>query len=460
MIGNPRISAINALAVLLVTSFLALAGAPEQAPDPPLPPGFRAEVRADFLAGEGVQHFRRCFPYFARVEAGTVSSQVEVAANIFLVPIPCRERIAFQIVLEGRGWASSIRSADEVHLITRECANLWASQQLFLDSNAICAGGLGLLTPIHSELLQVTTGRGPANDLLGSLVESGFDNRRERDDRKITAAIEDRLLQAAFRERACRLRDANKHYEDDFLSRLWDAGLSRQELHFSSDPEALRLSAKLENQQLPAPPPLPAGPAAVQLHPAFINELANRSMAGKTYTDKQMDDAFSDLNKVFELPPLPKVQDVPWSITMADKDPLIVRIEGNTLITTLRGKSYTSDDNRYNGMNVTSRYHIVHNGGDLRLVRDEELEVLPPDFKPGLRIGVRQEVLRSLLRRRFGRLLPKEIPFRELKLDDSLQLQGAVRIKDFLTTEGWLTIAVGYQPGATCATRLPASKSE
>jgi hypothetical protein len=293
-----------------------------------------------------------------------------------------------------------------------------------------------------------------------SLVESGFDIRRERDDRKITAAIEDRLLQAAFRERATRLRDANKHYEDDFLSRLGDAGLRRQELHFSSDPEALRLSAQLENQRLPAPPSLPTGPAAVQLHPAFINQLANRGLAGKTYTDKQMEDAFSNLNKLLELPPLPKVQDVPWSITMADKDPLIVRIDGNTLITTLRGKSYTSDDNRYNGMNVTSRYHIVHKGDDLRLVRDEELEVLPPDLKPGVPIGLRQEVLRSLLRRRFGRLLPREIPFRELKLDDSLQLQGSLRIKDFLTTGGWLTIGLGYKPGASSETPSTKSKSE
>ena len=327
-----------------------------------------------------------------------------------------------------------------------------------MDQKAICAGGLGIMTPINSELLQITTEySSPQDDLIVGFGEARFDNGKARDDRKIAAAVEKGLYRAAGPERARLLKEANKWYADEFLARLWDAGLRRHEIRFSSTSEDAQVAIRLDKQTPPAPPDVSAYPVTVQLHPIVVSALANRSIAGKTYTDKQMEDAFTNINRVLNLPALPKTDDVPWSVTLAGRDPLTLKIEGNTIVTTLRGQSYTSGENKYNGMNVTSRYRVVRKAGELRLVRDEELEVLPPDFKPGDRLGLRQEVLRSLLRRRFGRLLPKDIPFRDLhlpeaaKVESSMQInvEGSIQIRDLLTTGGWLTLGLGYKAGAS-----------
>jgi hypothetical protein len=413
-------------------------------------PGFRAVVSARFLTSDAARLFRRCYPLYEQVEEGSISSTINVAARAYLVPNPCPDRIALQFVLHANAIASSVRSQEKVHAFTREYSTIWVNQEFFLDGQGFAGGGLAVSSPIRSRLLKITTEySSPLDDIIQGFGEARFDAGQERDDRKITAAAERRLYRNAAQEAGRLFKDANKQYQERFLDELARNGLNVRELRFSSDSNAVQLGIVLKDQVLPSSAPaLPAQPIGLQLHPDLFNTLANRSLAGKTYTDKELDKSFTDLGRYLDLPPLAKTEDLPWSVTLTKRDPLTLKVDGDQIEMRLRGETYTSGDNRYTGMNVTVRYRIVRKEGEIKLIRDEELEVLPPDFEPGKPLGARQAVLRSLLRRRFGRLLPREIPFRDLALPEALSFPGTFRIVEFQTDKGWLTVGLGYKQGS------------
>lgn len=412
-------------------------------------PVLRVVVRSGFLTYDLAQPFRRTFPVNEQAEEGTVSSTVETAGWGFVEVMPCENRIALQVNVRGAARANSVRSRGRVHAITREFSHFWIVQELFVDAEALCLGGLGVSFPIHSQLVQIFSDLPePVNDFIQGFGEARFDFGRKRDDRKITAAAEQRLYQEVSKEASKQLQERNKEYQEKVLDELWKAGFRRQDLSFSSDSEAVRMNLRHQDLSPGTAPALPGQPISMQLHATLVSQLSSR-LAGKTYQDKELEDAFNDLNRFLKLPALPKVEDTPWSVTMAKRDPLSLKLDDNTIELTIRGDRYTSGDNTYTGMNVTARYRIVRKDDQLRLVRDAELEVLPPDFKPGTTLGARQQVLRTLLRRRFGRLLTQEITLRDLTPPEKVSLPGTFRVEHLQTRDGWLILGVGYNRGGS-----------
>ncbi len=120
-------------------------------------------------------------------------------------------------------------------------------------------------------------------------------------------------------------------------------------------------------------------------------------------------------------------------------------MDAGAIETTLRVESFTSGESTYPGMNLTVCYHVVRRDGALKLVRTEKLDVLPEDYRPGMHLGARQEVARSLMRRRFGRLLPREVAFRDLTPPPEMSLPGTLRVELIDTAQGWLNVGLGYR---------------
>ena len=135
-----------------------------------------------------------------------------------------------------------------------------------------------------------------------------------------------------------------------------------------------------------------------------------------------------------------KTEEKELSVTLDRDAPLTVRFEEGQVVLTLRGTEYTSGDTTYPAMNVTSRWDIDTAGGQLRLVRKPQLEVYPPGFVPGsgARLPFRLLSLRTLLQRRFSRLLPAELDLRKLEPPDSFRGQMEGHTGRLTAVEGWL----------------------
>jgi hypothetical protein len=459
-----RLPPVGGLAVLGVCLLVvAPARSEDSTPVPPLPElaGFGVRVRADFFKHDLAQTFPAEFFYHESLPEGDIDSFVQSTNHAHLEPFPCAGRAGLYLVVNGDSLATSTRSRYPVKLFTAEKSTFSIRQPIFLDGKVASVGEVAVTSPIHSELHTTKTAlKCPADQLIRGLVKVRFETGLEKDDQKITVEVEKRMSGWLDQEWDKWLPKINKWYHDQVLENLSRAGVGRDEVRFYSDEAALWMTIHANELHLPAPPKGPEHPVVLRLHPAAFNLLANRNLAGKSYNEEELEKLAADASRFLRLPAPPKREERPLLVTLAPKDPLTLTVDGADLLLTLRGESYEVNDKRYPGMNVTARYRITRTGHELHLSRDEQLEVLPPDFENGRNLGARQQVLRSVLRRHIGRLLPLDVPLRDIPLDDAgrnagmpedLSISGSFRIDLVETQGGWVTVGLLYQPGKKSA---------
>lgn len=132
-----------------------------------------------------------------------------------------------------------------------------------------------------------------------------------------------------------------------------------------------------------------------------------------------------------------------WSITFDAIEPLTVEFDDDTMKITVFGKSYTSEGSSYDAMNVTGLYKLVPaDKGGLKFQRQGDLDILPPGFDPTKdKLALRQTTLRTLLKRRFGKLFKEEIEIDGFSLPDRMGKAGSFWIVEHRMDDGWLTLA-------------------
>src|SRR5207237_10071212 len=85
---------------------------------------------------------------------------------------------------------------------------------------------------------------------------------------------------------------------------------------------------------------------------------------------------------------------------------------------------FTSGDNEYSGMDMTVKYKFMAEGHKIKAVRQGPIEAFPPGFKPGQKLSGRQQVMRTVLQKRFAKIFKQELVLPNLELSQDLQKAG------------------------------------
>jgi hypothetical protein len=129
-----------------------------------------------------------------------------------------------------------------------------------------------------------------------------------------------------------------------------------------------------------------------------------------------------------------------WSMTFARVDPVTVSFDDDRVGITLRGQRYTSGERTFAAMNVSAQYKIEETENGVRLVRDGELNISPPNHRPGQPLNAGQIALRRLLTRRFGGLFREEVETEGLVLPGRLETLGKLSLVQISVDKGWATL--------------------
>jgi len=249
-------------------------------------------------------------------------------------------------------------------------------------------------------------------------------------------------------EAASRLATANARFLDRFRRPLLRRReFPRQFLLQTTDSQLMLTVLQADRFQLGAPsppPPVDGNPdLAVRIHETLVNNLASALLAGKTVTDDQL--RHQVLATFGKLPDELKVDqdDEPWSITFAPKGPLTVEFhDGGRVKITLRGQRFTSGDRRFRAMHITALYRVERTKTGTRLLRQGDLEIVPPGFVPGKsRLSASQIALRRLLTKRLGRLFKPEIVNEGLELPGRWKQVGKLLLTQMHFDRGWVALA-------------------
>ena len=197
-----------------------------------------------------------------------------------------------------------------------------------------------------------------------------------------------------------------------------------------------------------SPPQLNAtGYFSVRVHQSAINNLTGSALGGVILDERRLDRI---LTESLGAPKRGADEADPenWAITFARRQPVSVTFGDNTFTVTIRGRSYANEGNQYPGMNVTANYKIQRSERGWKAVRQGDLVVVPPGFKlgSGQQLSAREQVIRKVLERRFGKffepeMVPKNLVLAPKDKSPSDKAPLELQLSHWETSNGWLLLA-------------------
>jgi hypothetical protein len=178
----------------------------------------------------------------------------------------------------------------------------------------------------------------------------------------------------------------------------------------------------------------------IRAHDSWFNNLASGLLAGRTVREPQLE---SDWKELFgTVPSGLRTADAqrPWSVTFSASKPIQLDFGDGRMAIHLRADGFTVGDQAYPGMWITATY-VLASGDDRSFARrDGPLMIVPPEFsnEEGQRLGVRQQVLRSLIRNRFQAIFPETIEPQPLSLPEPWRRGGKLHLASSHAQHGWL----------------------
>ena len=379
--------------------------------------------------------------------------------------IPSRNTAVFDITFNGVANSRTVGRNGPATIYSRGRTTLSGRKRTVLDESGIRELPAQGSARTSTTITGISVNRG---GLIGGFIQRVASRRASQSKSQAEAIAgqhaEVQLERRLDEEGATATANANRDYRER-LNRWKREGVYPQQLKFSSTSEHLLVRAlEASREQLGAPTAPIQVPSqadvALQVHESLPNNLAETLLAGQTVTDdelrERLADWFGEVPEEFRLDP----EEEPWSVTFADEQPVTVEFRRGGFTIAVRGDRFTSGDNNYAAMNITARYKLNPGQQQFSATRVGELEIFPPGFDPNgdQTLSARQQALRRLLERRFGKIFTPELTGEGFVLPGRLKDAGTLRLTFSDARSGW--IALGWdRPPATRSPRLASARS-
>lgn len=137
----------------------------------------------------------------------------------------------------------------------------------------------------------------------------------------------------------------------------------------------------------------------------------------------------------------PEDADKMWSIHFHEENPVVVDFADGTVTVTIRAQGFTVGEKVIPSAQLQVTYNL--NVVDSQLIGEREgrINIVPLQTEgQETQVGVRYQVFRTMLRRRFDRVFPEEFSWNELPLPESLAQRARLNFARCLLTDGWLQL--------------------
>ncbi len=253
------------------------------------------------------------------------------------------------------------------------------------------------------------------------------------------------------REAEQALEPAREHLEERLRKPLARRGWLPDQLRFQTTSDALRVVACFADvRQLaaPTPPPEPrvSGDLTARVHESLVNNLAE-TLAGRRVDREEFESILVELLGKVPEPWRADHDEAPWAVLFAPSRPAEVCFDDEQLKIVIRADGYEEAGETHPGMDVRAVYRVVEGSDGFELVRQGKLQITPPEFDPGAgdTLTPRQIATRTILERRFEKLLKPRFVFEPISLPGAWEQAGELLPVDVRTQQGWLSLVLRRQ---------------
>jgi hypothetical protein len=370
--------------------------------------------------------------------------------NVGLVPNDLQAQLG--VLIDSVNYSNTIGRNRSAVLYNTGATNLHATTNLFINETGFTAGSIAAAAKVNSRINCITSTRG---GLLGRIVVRVASKKAPKQKPQADAIAGQHARQKLHSSVRDRMADLLSKANDQFESKLRKPlvrfdGYPRV-LRFSTTADALRLRVQQDVggrlAATSAPPAAAKTPIALRVHESLLGNSTQNMLAGRKF-DQQRVQLLAEgiLGEVPEnLKPDPEEE--PFSITFADLDPVTFAFDDDTITFTVRGKGFTLGDKKYNGMDISGRYKIAADGNGLKAARDGDFRITPPGFVSGgaRRLSVGDTVIKSVLQKKFAKILPAEVVRTGTPLEGDFSKLGVVYVSTAKAEDGWLVVGIDHK---------------
>jgi hypothetical protein len=428
------------LLALPVLTFL-LSGETSGTEAPPVDANLLVDVSREFLGAVIEEPIDRTEPVCDVILKTRIRGTGRTIAKVGVELVPNDQVAEVDFVTTGTTTTQTVGVNGPVQLYSDSTIPFQIHQRATFRPDGVLAEGTWSHADNRSTLTGLTTDLGCLLDrVVQKIACKQYRKNKDKADAIASRHAEDKYIQGALAEAGPKLDEADRSFKKG-LADLRAKGVVLAALRFSTSRDTLYVRASVAGPGIAAfgPPPTlkERSYLSVRVHESFINEAARANLAGKTFTGEQLEDEAKNLGSG----KTPKqADDTDWSITFAKEKPVEVAYADQGFRMVIRLAEFTSSDNEYSGMDMTVKYKFQKAGATIKAVRSGPIEAFPPGFQAGKKLSARQQAMRTVLQKRFGKIFKEELEITDMELPDDLQKAGPLVATRAEADRGWLLL--------------------
>jgi hypothetical protein len=416
-------------------------------------PNVFVEVSAGLIASRVAQPVDEVGPVRDCILKTDIHATGHTKGDLNVELAPSEDQGQFDLVFEGDTATDSVGYRGSFQIYANGNTRITARKRITIDAEKISAEPAVSQADTNTSIHGVSAQRGGC--LAASVACRRAEKQRPKAEWIASRHAEQRFNELLDSRAEKLLADANERYRERFRRPLIERRLFPEWLRFSTSARALSITAMQIGEgslaAAGAPPQLNAeGELAVRVHQSAINNLTASALGGVVLDERRLDRILTESLGAPKRGP-EEADPENWAITFARRQPVIVTFGDNAFSVTIQGRSYANEGKVYPGMNVTAHYKIQRSEGGWKAVRQGDLVVLPPGFQldGGRQLSAREQVLRKVLERRFGKFFEPEMKPKNLVLATEGQKPLELQLTHWETTNGWLLMAWKQVPASS-----------
>jgi hypothetical protein len=409
-------------------------------------PNILIEVHESLLARAVNRPVDQVSPVDEVVLGTRVRGSGHTRGNVRLDFVPSTDRAAFDLVFDATNIANTRGSQGPVTVNSRGVTNLGARRRFFLDEYTASA------SPVQASAATDSTVTGMAiNSRFGKRMIQKIASRKIAETMPQAEAIaegraRDRLRKQFQEQTEPALAQFRDQFQEKVRGPLEKQGLYPEMLHMNTTDTTLAITARKATPiQLAAaslPPASVAGNLiSARIHESAINNMLEEKLGGRVITqadaDRMAREGKAKMPESLGSDPDQK----PWAVTFAKHRPVTVAVDDGRVKVMVRGDKFVSGDRSFPGMDIWATYAIARSSQGMHLVREGDVQIYPPGFKPGGRekLSMAETSLRRILQKRFDKLCREVIDIPALPLQGELASAGPLPIQQLVARkDGWV----------------------